>query len=167
MPQVLPSTLSNPLELEATDPRLATPLTFRCFFLFTCKIRTPHPFKPYLLDVYLVTVRNTGSRVNTTHRLQERLTNTKVRQSIKSQDIMKNKEQREKCRRGWPEEMTSKTNQKEVQLAQLVGSLVQTPKGCGFDPQSGCIQEAINQVFTLPLSLQNQYTHPPLVTLKK
>ena len=62
--------------------------------------------------MYLVTVRNTGSRVNTTHRLQERLTNTKVRQSIKSQDIMKNKEQREKCRRGWPEEMTSKTNQK-------------------------------------------------------
>ena len=39
------------------------------------------------------------------------------------------------------------------QLAQLVGALSHTPKGCVFDPQLGCVQEATDGSMFLSFSL--------------
>ena len=57
------------------------------------------------------------------------------------------------------------------QVAQLVGALSRTPKGCRFDPRLGYIQKATNRCFSLCLSfsfplpfLQNQQTYPPMRT---
>ena len=46
-------------------------------------------------------------------------------------------------------------------VAQLVGTLACAPKGCRFDPWSGCIQEATDHCFSLTLILSLSLHSPP------